>query len=279
MSQETVLVVGATGTVGRDIVKELKKKGFRTKEATSKKSNQKEQVTLNLVTGEGIHEAFEGVERAFLLSPPGFTNQYELLSPLIQESKRRGLKKVVLMTAMGANADSSTPFRRAEIELEKSGLDYNIIRPNWFYQNFNTFWIEGILKQNKILLPAGQAKVSFIDARDIAEVAVKLLTTDQDKNKDFDLTGPQAVDHHQVAKALSDVTGKEIKYEEISSEQLLQSLLLAGLPKDYSEFLLMILGYLREGYNERKTDSVYKILGSSPRSLDQYVLDYKQNWL
>lgn len=279
MSKERVLVIGASGTVGSEVVQQLRKRGYAVKEATSKKAQRPDQTTLHLTTGEGIHQAFEGVERAFFMSPPGSADQYALLSPLIQEAKRRGLKKVVLMTAMGANAVESTPFRRAEFELEKSGLNYNIIRPNWFLQNFNTFWIEGILRQNKILLPAGKAKVSFIDARDIAEVATQLLILDQQGPKDFDLTGPEAVDHQQVAVALSAVSGKNITYEEISPEHLKQSLLKAGLPEDYSDFLLLIFSYLREGYSERTTDAVEKILGRPARSLKEYAQDYKKNWL
>ena len=82
-----------------------------------------------------------------------------------------GVRKLVLMTAMGANADEAAPLRKAEVHLIQSGLAYNIIRPNWFMQNFNTFWLHGILNGGTIALPVGQAKGSFIDARDIAAVA------------------------------------------------------------------------------------------------------------
>ena len=144
---EKILVVGANGTVGSEVVKILNQKGFQVKATTSRSAHVKdgvEYVQVNLATGEGVHAAFEGVERAFLLSPPGYADHHKMLSPLVQEAKRRALKKVVLMTAMGANASDATPFRKAEIELEKSGLNYNIVRPNWFLQNFFTFWGQGI---------------------------------------------------------------------------------------------------------------------------------------
>ncbi len=279
MQKDLVLVVGASGTVGSELLRLLKNEGYRVRATTSKAPTNKEQVTVNLATGEGIKAAFEGVDRAFFLSPPGYSDQYQLLSPLIQEAKRQGLKKVVLMTAMGANAVETSPFRRAEIELEKSGLSYNIIRPNWFYQNFNTFWLQGILEQKKILLPAGTAKVGFIDARDISAVAAKLLTTDTLANRDFDITGPQSVDHHEVAQAISKATGKNIIYEEIAPATLQKSLLSVGLPKDYVEFLLMILGFLREGYSAGINNNVKTILGREPKGLEQYTNDYKQSWL
>lgn len=282
MSKEKILIVGATGTVGRELSRLLQGQGHELKLATSDKAKVDAgtgHVFLNLLTGEGIKDAFEGVEKAFLLSPPGYSDQYKLLSPLIQEAKRKSLRKVVLMTAMGANANEAAPFRRVEIELEKSGLAYNIIRPNWFLQNFHTFWIQGIRSQGKILLPAGKAKVSFIDARDIAAVAAELLTSTRFDNKDFDLTGEQAVNHDEVAKALSQVTGRQISYQEISPEEFKSGLLGAGLPADYADFLTLIMGFLKEGYSERSTTAVREITGRSPLSLMNYAQDYKNQWL
>jgi len=284
MKKDLILVVGASGTVGSETVRLLKEQGYRVRTTTSKSisSNNLEQVQVDLATGKGIATAMDGVDKAFFLSPPGFADQYSILSPLIQEAKRRGLKKVVLMTAMGANATETTPFRRAEIELEKSGLNYNIIRPNWFYQNFNTFWIQGIREHKKIMLPAGQAKVSFIDARDIAAVISRLLTVegsgDKYANQAFDLTGPEAVDHHQVAKAIGSVISSPIIYEEISPLDLKKGLLTAGLPADYVEFLLMIFGFLREGYNSAINNNVAQILERTPRGLQQYSQEYKTAW-
>lgn len=152
----------------------------------------------------------------------------------------------------------------------------NIIRPNWFLQNFNTFWVQGIKEQGKILLPAGQAKVSFVDAKDISAVVAKLLTSESFANRDFDLSGPVAEDHVQVAQAISTATGKKVVYQEITPEELRQGLLTAGLPADYVEFMLLIFGFLREGYNAKITSSVKDILGRAPRSLEQHVADHKQ---
>lgn len=261
--KDSILVVGGTGTVGRGIVETLKQQGYAVRAATSK--------SLDLVTGRGLKESFDGIDRAFFLSPPGHADQHKMLSPLIQEAKRRGLKKVVLMTAMGANAVETSPMRLAEKELEASGLRYNIIRPNWFLQNFQTFWIGGIREQAKIRLPAGRAKVSFIDAVDISRVAARLLVDDRLSNRDFDLTGPRAIDHDEAAKALSDVAGRKITYEEIAPETLKGGLLAAGLPADYVDFMLLIFGFLRDGYNARTTDSVREITGTAPRDVTTYA--------
>lgn len=278
MNKDKILIIGASGTVGSEVVNLLRNNGHDVLESTSRSVTKEHQIQLDLVTGEGVKKAFDLSDRVFLISPPGYADQYAILSPLIQEAKRQGLKKVVLMTAMGANADESSPFRRAELELENSGLQYNIVRPNWFLQNFNTFWLKEINEQRKILLPTGDAKVSFIDARDISEVVAKLIVDDNYSNKAFDLTGKEALDHQQVAKVISSEINEDIIYEDIDPSLLREMLLNAHLPKDYVDFLLTILGFLKEGYNERVTQEVKNILGREPRDISDYVKDYKEVW-
>ena len=281
MKQDLILIIGASGTVGSGIVEQLKATGHQVRVTTSKPvtAGNSSQVHVNLATGVGLKEAFTGVDKAFFISPPGYADQYAILSPMIQEAKRQGLKKVVLMTAMGANAVETAPFRRAEIELEKSGLKYNILRPNWFFQNFNTFWVQGIKEQGKIMVPGGAAKTSFIDARDISAVAAKLLTSNEYDNQSFDLSGPESVTHHEVAKAISEATGKNVSYQDLDPEVMKKTLLSFGLKEDYVNFMLMIFGFLREGYNAGLTPAVKQILGRDPISLKQYAQDFKKSWI
>ncbi len=273
-----ILVVGASGTVGSELSRLLREQGHGVVRATSRRPQADDQVHLDLSSGSGLPQAFDGIDRAFLLAPPGHTNQDVLLAPLVDAARARGLDKVVLMSAMGANADDHAPLRKAERHLEASGLPFNIIRPNWFMQNFNTFWLQGIVSAGQILLPVGKAKGSFIDARDIAAVAARLLTSDALANRDFDLTGPQALDHDEVAEILSRSSGRPIRFADITPEAMLQGLKSAGLPADYAEFLVTILGYFKAGYAERITDAVQQITGSAPRTLEQYARDYRASW-
>ncbi len=274
-----ILVIGASGTVGSELSRLLSAQGEVVVKATSRQPIGADQVLVDLASQSGVKAAFEGVDRAFLLCPPGHGDQEALLAPLIDEAKARGLNKVVLMSAMGANADENSPLRKAERRLETSGLAYNIIRPNWFMQNFNTFWLHGIQSAGQIFLPLGSAKGSFIDARDIAAVAARLLTSDAFANRDFDLTGSRALDHTEVAAILSKASGKPIGYTDITPEAMLQGLVGAGLPKDYAEMMLVLLGYFKAGYAERTTDAVTQITGRAPRTIEQYANDYRTSWV
>lgn len=276
------LVIGASGTVGSTLVDVLKREGHAVRAVTSRKDaagarDGVEWVYLNVATGARLEEAFAGIDGAFFMAPPGHADQHKVLSPLIAEARRRNVGKVVLMTAMGANV-ADTPFRRAEIELERSGLRYNIIRPNWFMQNFHTFWLAGIRDEGRIALPVGQGRASFIDARDIAAVAARLITTHDLDGRDFDLTGPVALDHAAVARIVSEATGRAVRFEDTDPAILRKGLLAGGVPADYAEFLLAILDYLKQGHAERTTGAVKELLGREPIRLEQYAREHRAAW-
>jgi uncharacterized protein YbjT (DUF2867 family) len=274
-----ILVIGASGTVGSELSRLLVSQGETVVKATSRKPSAADQVQVDLVSHAGLKAAVDGVDRAFLLAPPGHANQEALLAPLIDEAKACGLRKIVLMTAMGSDADENAPMRKAERRLEASGLAYNIIRPNWFMQNFNTFWLHSIQTAGQIFLPVGAAKGSFIDARDIAAVAARLLTSEDFANRDFDLTGARALDHAEVAAILTQAAGRPIGFTDISPDAMLQGLVSAGLPKDYAAFLVLILGHFKAGYAERTTDAVQQITGRAPRTIEQYAKEHRESWV
>jgi uncharacterized protein YbjT (DUF2867 family) len=274
----TTLVIGANGQIGSTLASLLAAQGQNVRRATSRATSQPGEAHVNMATREGLPAALAGADQLFLMAPPGHANQHELLIPAIDAAKAARVRKVLLLSAMGANADDSIPLRRAELHLERSGLTWNVIRPNWFMQNFHTFWLHGIQTQGQIFLPVGNAKGSFIDTRDIAAVAAKLLSSENFVNESHDLTGSESLDHTQVAAILSKATGRTIGYTDIPEDAMRQGLLGAGLPADYTEFLLVILGAFKAGYSERITDGVQRITGQAPIRFEQYAQDFKAHW-
>lgn len=279
------LIIGASGNVGSAVVASLRTEHGAAVRATTGKRNPRQTTGdvewrhVDVTTGEGMVEAFDDVDRAFIMSPSGYVDQHKILSSLIQEAKRKGVHKVVMLSAFRANARETTPFRRAEIELEGSGLPYNIVRPNFFMQNFSTFWAEGIRKRGRVALPAGDAKVSFIDTRDISAVITHLLTTDEQNDRAFDLTGPEAMTHEEVAIAISNVTGTRVHYENIEPKVFLKDLQEAGVPEGYAAFLASLFGPLREGYYAQTTNAVTTLLNRPPNIFKKFADDYRKSWL
>ncbi len=277
-----IFVYGGTGKVSGEVISNLTKKGVEVV-ATSRHPDKSKKVPgvhwvrAEVGTTEGLNELAK-VDRAFFISPPGYADQYSVLHPWLEKAKEVGLKKVVLMTAMGVGqAPDEAPFRKLELELIASGLKYDIVRPNWFMQNFHTFWIEGIKKDGKIYFPGGDAPVSFIDTSDIASVASTLLFDDL-SGREADLTGPRALTHQEVAAIISKASGRHIEYADVTPEQFRSGLLAAGLPADYVDFLVLIAGALKAGYSAPVFNTVKEITGQAPASFEDYAKRNAHHW-
>jgi uncharacterized protein YbjT (DUF2867 family) len=207
-----------------------------------------------------------------VLLPTGYVNSQALLLPLIEAAAKRKVK-IVFQSVFGVDADDSIPYRQVEIALEKSGTSYVILRPNWFADNFHTFWKAGI-DHGQIAVPAGEGKSSFIDAHDIAECAAAALTSHAFDGKAFNLTGPEALSYAEAATILSEVVGKPVAYSAVSDETFVDILTGAGLPADYAGFLASIFHPVREGWKTAVTGDVKTLTGKAPRSLKTYAQDH-----
>jgi len=269
-----ILVLGATGHVGRPLVQALLAKGAAVKAASrsGRPVDGAEGVVFDYADPATFGPAFDGVDRAFVLLPTGNVAITDLLLPVIAAAAARKVK-VVLQSVLGADADDAIPYRQVEIALEKSGTPFVILRPNWFADNFHTFWKPG-LDHGRIALPAGEGKSSFIDARDIAESAAAALTTDRFDGRAFNLTGPEALGYADAAKILAKVVGRPVDYEATDDAAFIAMLTGAGVPEVYARFLATIFQPVREGWTAAVTGDVETLTGHAPRSLATYAADH-----
>ncbi|MBY7823259.1 SDR family oxidoreductase [Vibrio fluvialis] len=269
-----VLVLGASGHVGQPLVAELLAKGEQVKAAS--RSGQvfgaAEGVVFDFADPTTFDAAFDGVDRAYVMLPGGYVESKALLEPVIQAAAERNVK-VVFQSVLGVDADDSIPYRQVEIALENSGVPYVILRPNWFADNFHTYWKAGI-DQGVIGVPAGEGKSSFIDVRDIASSAAAALTTNRFDNQAFNLTGPEALSYAQAAQKISAALGKPVAYQAMEEGAFCDLLKSVGVPADYAEFLTSIFYPVREGWTAGVSDAVVTLSGKAPRSLDEYIADH-----
>ena len=268
------LVLGATGTVGRPLVERLVAAGAQVKAAsrTGKAVTGAEGVAFDYRDPSTFASAFEGVDRAYVMLPTGYMDPVGLLVPVIEAAAARKVK-VVLQTALGVDADDAIPYRQVERALERSGTPYVILRPNWFSDNFLTFWKPGI-DHGVIAVPAGEGKSSFIDARDIAASAAAALSSSQFDGQAFNLTGPQALGYGEAAALISQAVGRPVAYTAIDDEAFIALLTRAGLAPDYAGFLAFLFHPVREGWTAGVTDHVVRLTGQPPIPLATFVRDY-----
>ncbi|HRV96460.1 MAG TPA: NAD(P)H-binding protein, partial [Anaerolineae bacterium] len=173
-----ILVLGATGNVGSALVKFLVEKGEQVKAATRHPADYPptgnvEPVALDFERPDTYASALVGVDRVFAITKTADIHADKTLNPLIDQAKAAGVAHIILMTAMGVDqAPEDVPIRRVELHLINSGVDYTILRPNWFMQNFSPGFLLPMIQQGgTFYLAADDTKTSLIDARDIAAVA------------------------------------------------------------------------------------------------------------
>ncbi|CAI9407573.1 NAD(P)H azoreductase [Pleomorphomonas sp. T1.2MG-36] len=267
-----ILVIGATGNVGRPLVKALLARGEAVKAASrnGKPVDGAEGVVFDVADPMTFPNAFEDVDRAFVMLPSGYTEAKALLLPIIEAAATRGVK-VVLQSVLGVDADDSIPYRQAEIALEKSGVRWVVLRPNWFTDNFVNYWKPGIDAAGVIAVPAADGKSSFIDARDIADSAAAALTTDRFDGKAFNLTGPEALGYAEAAALISEAIGKPVAYQAVDDDTFVGILVGAGVPEVYARFLASIFYPVREGWTAVVTDDVRTLTGHPARQVAAWV--------
>ena len=268
-----VLVLGATGTIGRPLVAGLLARGEPVRAASrgGQSVDGAEGVVFDFTNPGTIAPAFDGVDRVYVLLPAGYTAVQDLLLPIVAEAAKRSAR-IVFQSATGADAEDSNPYRQVELAVEKSGSPFVILRPNWFSDNFHNFWKQG-LDHGSIALPAGDSKTSFIDARDIAECATAVLASCAFDGRAFNLNGPEALTYTEAAGILSDAIGKPIHYTAVSDEAFIDMLTSAGVPGDNAALMASIFHPVREGWTGALTDDVEVLTGHAPRTLKTYAVD------
>lgn len=269
-----ILVIGSTGTIGTPLVKALLAKGESVKAAsrTGKAAEGAEGVRFDYNDASTYTGAFDGVDRLFLILAGGRLDAIDALTPVVEEAARRNVK-IVFLSVFGVDADDSIPYRQVELKIIASGAPYVILRPNWFADNFHTYWKAGI-EHGQIAVPAGEGKSSFIDVRDIADSAASALTSTAFDNKAFNLTGPKALGYGEAAAIISQAIGKPVSYSAVSDEVFIGILTGAGVPQDYAAFLASIFYPVREGWTSAVTGDVETLTGHALRSLETYVADH-----
>jgi uncharacterized protein YbjT (DUF2867 family) len=277
--EKKILVTGATGTLGRALVKSLKEKqaSFSVavrdpKAATGKLGSYVDAVPFDFAKPETFAKATENVGRVFLLAPPLNTSVEALLTPFINHLKTVGIKKVVYISALGIDLIPSLPFHSIIIKkLEDTGFDYTILQPSFFAQNFKNYEWENITQRSITYNVAGSGKVAFIDAEDIGRSAAAVLTSEGHKQKTYTLTGPEALSYSDAAEVLSDVLGKKIVYPNPSAEEYSQALKAAGAPDFIASYMIPVYSLIANNHVNLVTNDVETLTGRKPTHLKEVL--------
>jgi uncharacterized protein YbjT (DUF2867 family) len=277
-----ILVVGATGTNGREVALRLAKAGRKVRGLVRGRDRADDLARAGVETAQGdlddpasLDAALRGVERAFVLTAVArrgvgwFRNFFEA-------AQRAGTRHVVKFSALGAGEAGAEILRQhgeSDELLRASGLPYTILRPNSFYQNM--LWsAAAIREQGTFYLPMRDARLGLVDVRDIAAVAVAALTEAGHEGKTYELTGPEALSYADVAATLSKVLGKPVRYVDVPPEAAKQSMLAAGMPEWNAAAVAELYGVFASGRCAGTTDTVERVTGRPAATFEQFARDH-----
>ena len=278
---DLTLVTGATGTIGSEVVKALGQKGAKVRAAVRDKTKAAtrfdpavELVEFDFESINTFSGALKDAVRLFVL-PPLTPNQTEVVSRLVDAAKNAGVKHIVKLSAIGVDTglvfSVGTGHAEGDRHVRGSGIAYTILRPNSFMQNFINYFPP---RNGVIYLPWGDGKASFIDTRDIAAVAAEALTSNGHNGKTYTLTGPATLGIADVARILSEASGRTITYVDVPEAAARDAMLQAGLPQWQVDELMELHAINKQGLWSAVTSDVKEIIGRTATSFEQFARDY-----
>ncbi|WP_394992002.1 NmrA family NAD(P)-binding protein [Emticicia sp.] len=282
-----ILITGATGNVGTEVIKSLQNidhqldiyAGVRnSNEDRIKLANFKVKFSLfDFTDFKTYNTALDGCDILFLLRPPQISEVEKYFKPIIDTCKKKGVKHIVFLSVQGVEKSKIIPHHKIEKLIVDSKIPYTFLRPAYFMQNFTTTLHDDLVNKKLIYLPAGKAKFTLIDVRDIGSVSATILTkTSQHINKSYELTCKEKLTFSEMARILSDILGTDIKYK---SPNLISFFLTKRKEKTPTMLILVMimLHYFPRFQQEPQiTDWIEKISNKQPTTFEQFATDNKK---
>ena len=269
----TVLVVGATGKTGGAVVDALVSRGVLVRAASRHPGPSRagvEQVRMDWSDTSGWDAALRGVDGLYLVGPYAEANNAVLVRQLLAAAA--GVKRVVHLSIIGAELlPDAIPMAQWEHDIQRSGVEWTILRPNWFYQNFEEGFASGLRDQARLELPTGGAPISFVDTFDVAEVAATVLVEGGHGDRTYTLTGPEAMTCSDAVAKLAEMAGRELSFIDLEPHEFARRLIESGLPAWAVEWQSALFELIRAGGNAPVTDTVKSVTGHSPRPFAIYA--------
>lgn len=283
-----MLITGASGNVGSHVVSALEKRGmpqriavFSGAAANAEKSKPKhEQVRLDFHDPSTYAPAVKGCDAVFLMRPPAISDTKHTLNVFIDVARAAGVRQIVFVSVAGAQHNPLVPHHAVELHLRQGPSGWTILQPGFFAQNLGDAYRQDIQVDRRLYVPSGNARVAFLDTRDLADVAAMALCDPNTHNqKSYHLTGPESLSFAQVAQLLSDVLGLRISYKSASVIGYAKHLHSRRLP--WTQVLVQTLLHvgLRFGQGQAVSPELPRLLSHPARRMTDYVQDYRQLWL
>lgn len=258
-----VLVLGGTGKTGRRIVGRLRARGIDTRVGSRSGSP-----AFDWDEPSGWDAVLAGMSAVYISYTPDLAvpAAKQAIRHLVERAKAQGVQHLVLLSGRG-----EPDAQACERIVQESGLDWTIVRASWFNQNFSEGDFLPLVLSGDITLPAGHVPEPFVDAEDIADVAVAALTDTGHIGEVYEVTGPRLMTFDELASELSRATGRKISFVRVPANEFLQGFRQAGAPEDMIWLLDYLFSTILDGRNAQLCDGVERALGRPPKDFSDFA--------
>jgi ergot alkaloid biosynthesis protein len=271
-----VLITGGTGNTGRRVASRLAELGVPVRTASRAappSGSAGEHARFDWADASTHAPALEGVDRVYLVAPAYVDDPSTLMLPFIELALARGVRRLVLLSS-SAIPDGAPGLGTVERFLRDRAPGWAALKPSWFMQNFidpRHPHAGSLIREGTVVTATGAGRVGFVDADDIAEVAVRALADDAPHDTAHVITGPEALSYADVAAILARVSGRPMRHLEVDDEEARRRLMAAGMPERYAALLVRLDAAIRGGAEDRVTDTVARVTGRAPRSFEDFA--------
>lgn len=279
-----ILLTGVSGNVGSAVYHYLREQnknivlGVRRPQQYDHEPSLVEVVYFDFADITSYDTALQNIDKVFLVRPPHLTNIDIIFKPFINKCIAHNIKHIVFLSLLGIEKNPFPPHHKIEKLIEKSGLTYTFIRPSFFMQNLSTTHAEDILEHNDLFIPSGNAKISFIDTRDIGEIIGKTLIEEGHLNKKYTITGPKAITYYEAAQIMTKELNRKITYSNPSLLTFRKEMIKRGVQKEFATVMMILYLTTKLGLANKVTDDARLLLGRAPNSFEKFVVDYIDCW-
>ncbi|MEU9702851.1 NAD(P)H-binding protein [Streptomyces sp. NPDC047981] len=263
----TTLVIGATGTTGSRTCAQLAAAGHAVRAAGRRGTPVAgaEAVRFDWYDPASHTAALDGAERVYVIPPVGDPDPAVVVLPFLRRARAAGVRRAVLLSS-SAVPEGGPAVGQVHKELPGVFDEWAVLRPSWFMQNFTGDHVhaQGIRTDGVISTATGTGRVGFVDAEDIAAVAVRALTDPHAPDTDLVLTGPEALGYDDIARIVAEVTGRPVAHRGVSYRELRERLT-ALMPEEFATMLADMDRNIARGAEDRVTDTVLRLTGHPAR--------------
>lgn len=271
----TILVTGGTGATGSRLHRVLTHAGH-----SSRAVGRSTPVPFEWTEPSTHAPALDGVAAVYLLPPVGVPDPEPLMVPFLERALEEGVRRFVLLSA-SVIPEGAPGVGRVHAVLRERAPEWAVLRPSWFMQNFERrgqYLADDLADTGRLATSIEDGRIAFVDADDIAAVGLRALVDPEPHQTEHVITGPEALSYDDVAATLSGVLGREVRHERVDRDAVRDRMVRSGIPPAFAEVLADFEAQLRDGAEDRVTDTVERVTGRPPRSFAAWAQANRQSW-